>query len=323
MRFGVAGFPPAFTRLYPGRNRMMIFEWLRSIGLDALELQMTYGPRMSDTACREYAERARDCDIKLSVHASYFIVLTSGDHLKLAQSRETLKRTFDLCHVLGADAVILHPGSLYGSDPVEIQQRLVNNLGNAMDGIGQTDVDLFLETAGRKGQFGSVSEIITASRQLGGVFPCIDFGHVHARTGGLLADEYAVRKLFDLLSDEGCFSRERRIHFHYTPIEYGPKGEVCHRPMSDQNGPIAQQEPTATYGPPYLPIANCMREWNLSATVISEARDSQEEGAVALKEQYSQGSSPSGPGLEWDDDQVSIDVAETQPRDREKTTTGL
>lgn len=46
IRFGVGGFPLAFKDRPKAKDRGAVFAWLRSIGLEAIELQMTYGPRM-------------------------------------------------------------------------------------------------------------------------------------------------------------------------------------------------------------------------------------------------------------------------------------
>jgi deoxyribonuclease-4 len=279
-KFGVAGFPPAFGRSALGKDRFKICEWLRKIGLDALELQMTFGPRTSEADCLRYRQEAGDWGIKLSVHASYFIVLTSDDPVKLRNSRETLKRTFDLSNILGADAIVLHPGSVYKSkEPRPILERCIQNVGDVMNSIGLSEIGLFVETAGKTGQLGSVNEILEISNQVPGVFPCIDFGHVHARTGGSLDSERAIFDLFESLDNRGCFGTDRRIHFHYTPIEFGPSGEIRHRRIGEMNGDIS-------YGPAYEHVASGLRKWQPNCTVISETSNSQEEGALALWRAY-------------------------------------
>lgn len=58
IRYGIGGFPLAFTSRPEARNRANVFAWLNSIGLDAIELQMTHGPRMSPETCRIYREQA-------------------------------------------------------------------------------------------------------------------------------------------------------------------------------------------------------------------------------------------------------------------------
>jgi deoxyribonuclease-4 len=148
-----------------------------------------------------------------------------------------------------------------------------------MNSIGLSEIGLFVETAGKTGQLGSVNEILEISNQVPGVFPCIDFGHVHARTGGSLDSERAIFDLFEFLDNRGCFGTDRRIHFHYTPIEFGPSGEIRHRRIGEMNGDIS-------YGPAYEHVASGLRKWQPNCTVISETSNSQEEGALALWRAY-------------------------------------
>jgi deoxyribonuclease-4 len=294
VRFGVAGYPPAFNKTPYRRERLKILNWLSELGLDALELQMTYGPRTSVEVCREYRKMAEDSGITLSVHASYFIVFTSKDPAKLERSRDTLKRTFDLCSALGADVAVLHPGPLYGEDPAVVLDRFIDNLGRCVVGLGQSETGLFVETAGKVGQLGSVEQILRICDAIPDVFPCIDFGHIHARTLGTLGTDSAIRSLFQMLGNQ-CQGRPRtRLHFHYTPIHYGPRGEISHKAIHDRYRPEAQmtlacldEDPLRTsegfYHPRFEPIGKGLRSVGLDCTVISETHDSQEEGALALK----------------------------------------
>ncbi len=295
VRFGVAGYPPAFGKTPYRKDRLKILNWLSELGLDALELQMTYGPRTRVDVCREYRTIAEDVGISISVHASYFIVFTSNDPTKLERSRDTLKRTYDLCDVLGADVVVLHPGPLYGEEASVVIRRFIDNLARSIHEIGHTETGLFVETAGKIGQLGSVDEILAVCCTIQGVFPCIDFGHVHARTLGTLESATAVKDLFSKL---GAYRKQwptSRMHFHYTPIHYGPKGEITHKAINDMYPSIAQmalpslvdhnplRSSDGFFHPRVEPIAKGLRGLAGDCTVISETHDSQEEGALALK----------------------------------------
>ncbi len=298
VRFGVAGYPPAFGKTPYRRDRLKILNWLSTLGLNALELQMTYGPRTKADVCREYRKIAEDLGISISVHASYFIVFTSSDPAKLERSRDTLKRTYDLCGVLGADVVVLHPGPLYGEESSLVLRRFIDNLASCFDDIGPTETGLFVETAGKVGQLGSVDEILQVCSAVQGVFPCIDFGHVHARTLGTLESSIAVNDLFAQIESYRKRRPSGRIHFHYTPIHYGPRGEISHKAISDRYPSMAQmalpsldnnnplRSGDGFFHPRVEPIAKGLRALAADCTVISETHDSQEEGALALKEAF-------------------------------------
>ncbi len=298
VRFGVAGYPPAFNRTPHRKDRLKILTWLSELGLNALELQMTYGPKTKIDVCREYRKVAEDLGIAISVHASYFIVFTSNDSAKLERSRDTLKRTYELCEALGADVVVLHPGPLYGENPPVVLRRFSDNLSHCMNEIGVTNIGLFVETAGKIGQLGSVEEILDICSAIRGVYPCIDFGHVHARTLGTLESPVAISDLFSTLEAYRNQQPASRIHFHYTPIHYGQRGEISHKAIGDRyplmaqmsllsltdNDPLRSRD--GLFHPRVEPIASGLRGFASKCTVISETHDSQEEGALALKRAF-------------------------------------
>jgi deoxyribonuclease IV len=297
VRFGVAGYPPAFFKTPEGKNRSRIFYWLANLGLNALELQMTYGPKTTPDTCKEYAELASDFGISLSIHASYFIVFTSADAKKINNSEETLKRTFELAHILGSRIIVLHPGPLYNSDPIEALNRFIENLSHCLSDIGESDIGLFVETAGKIGQLGSVDEILNISAQISNVFPCIDFGHVHARTLGTLETNESIHELFQKLESHGHLKSPSRVHLHYTPIHYGPRGEISHKAINDRYPCTTQmvlpvmnrkslQSDDGLFHPRFEAIGKALSHFNVDCNVISETNDSQEEGALALKNAF-------------------------------------
>lgn len=292
IKFGVAGFPIAFNGSKYGRDRSRIFEWVREHGLEALELQMTYGPRTSVETCQRYRQLAADFGVRISVHAAYYIVLTSDERDKVLRSIDTLKRTFDLAEHLGAKEVILHPGPLYGLPERDAVERFAENAAEFLHTVGATDIGLFIETAGKVGQLGSVEQILSLSSALPGVHPCIDFGHVHARTLGTLHSPEAISRIGAEITNFLRSHPQKRAHFHFTPIHYGPRGEIQHRAIDDQY----EQEADLLTGPSALryydprpePVAKTLLELACGFTVISETHNSQEIGAKALKAAYEQ-----------------------------------
>ncbi|MCO5162567.1 MAG: TIM barrel protein [Mesorhizobium sp.] len=279
----------AFTRSAKGKSRMAIMEWLATQGLDALELQMTYGPRTKPETCRELRAVAADHGIRLSVHASYFIVLTSDDPQKVRRSIDTLKVTSDLAGELGAKEVVLHPGSVYGH-PGRALDHFVSNAGQFLTEYGDSGAGIFVETAGKTGQLGSVDEILAMSAALANVHPCIDFGHVHARTLGTLRSSEAVGSVVRQVGNFLLSRPDKRVHFHYTPIHFGPKGEIQHRAINDRRPSAddlfaAHAHPEeGFYHPRVANVAPWLRALSINATVISETHNSQEEGACALRD---------------------------------------
>jgi len=299
VRFGVAGYPLAFTESSDGKDRSKIFEWVAKCGLDAVELQMTYGPRTKPEKCLQFKELSEDFGLRISVHAAYYIVLTSDDKEKVIRSIDTLNKTYELTEILGGKEVILHPGPLYGGDEDDVSARFTENAARFVDQLGSTDIGLFIETAGKVGQLGSVDQILSLSQQLEGVHPCIDFGHVHARTLGELERPAKIFGLCDKIRDFLEKNPEKRPHFHYTPIHFGPRGEIQHRAVDDRYPELGQKDLFGEAGigqssgdgffhPRPETVAEALKSITGEFTVISETHNSQEIGAKVLKESYFQ-----------------------------------
>jgi Endonuclease IV len=293
-KFGVAGYPLAFSESKYKKERLKIFNWLRDLNLDAFEAQMTYGPKTSVDNCKQIKLLSEEFNIKVSVHAAYYIVLTSNERSKIERSIDTLLKTYELTDLMGADVIVLHPGPLYEQNAQVIMERFLENLSEFFSRLGSSHIGLFLETAGKKGQLGSVEEIIHACKHFENCFPCIDFGHVHAREGGSLREESPIDELFDLMKKNNLFMQNSRIHFHYTPIDYGPKGEITHKAIDDKYPDENQlsfnlfddKKTDSYYHPRFESIVKNFIKYNLDVTVISETHNSQEIGAMAMKAHY-------------------------------------
>lgn len=292
-RFWVAWFPLSFNQSIDWKKREKIFPWLKELGLDALELQMTYGPRTKKETCSLYKQLATDFWIKLSVHSAYYIVLTSSEKAKIDQSIDTLQRTFELAHILWAKEIILHPGPLYWKEEDIIKNIFIENLTTCMKYIGETDIGLYIESAWKVWQLWSTQDILEISSLIDWVHPCLDFGHIHARTLWTLENIKNVQLLKqDILHFLHRFP-EKNIHFHYTPIHYWPRWEIQHRAIDDVYPEIEQIslfENTNQWEKFFHPrpnvIAELLSEIPRSFTVISETHNSQEIWAQTLKKLF-------------------------------------
>lgn len=289
--FGVAGYPPNFHNSEYKKDRYNIFEWLNSLGLDLFEAQMTYGPRTKEDNCRKMKELSHLFGITISIHASYFIVFTSDDNEKLKRSADTLIRTFELAELMGAKRIILHPGSLYGLEDAYIKSRFIKNFMSFLKVYTPpSGINIYLETAGKKGQLGSFIDILDMCEELDYCYPCIDFGHVHARGVGALATDSQIKNLFKSMEKYGYKNTSKPIHFHFTTIEYGPKGEIRHRKIDEKieyaQPDLFQSLKPEVYLPDHKKVMFYLKEANIEFNLISETYNSQDEGALLMKNNF-------------------------------------
>jgi deoxyribonuclease-4 len=212
IRFGPAGLGGV-------KDAVSNLEEYHKLGLKACEIAFTYGVYIkSRKEAEEIGKRAKELDIKLSIHAPYYINLNSSDKKKIEQSK---KRILDCCEVansLGAYRVIFHPGFYGKASKEETYKNIKEAILEIKEKIKKEGwrVNIAPETTGKVNVFGSTDEIYKLVKETGCSF-CIDFAHILAR-----------EKKVDFPRILKQFSEFKEIHIHFSGIEYGEKGERRH-----------------------------------------------------------------------------------------------
>ncbi len=290
--FGVAGNPPNFFASEYGKERANAPQWLNSIGLDAQEIQCTYGVRMPEERAQAFREKSEAFGIYLSIHAPYYINIGSVNKDGLRRSEEELLKAVCLAHKLGSRRVIFHPGGI----PDSREDALARAMTFLRDFAKQHDcgdVRLYPETAGKVGQLGSLEDILSLCEACPIAFPCLDLAHLHARTHGTLrtrADfEMVLSSVENRLGTDGL----GKLHIHLYPVEWGDGGEVGHKAFFDIIPPDPQKTFFASpedgdthFRPRYEEFLDLLSERHLAPVIICEAKDSQDLGALEMKEYF-------------------------------------
>ena len=150
---------------------------------------------------------------------------------------------------------------------------------------------IYPETCGKKNQLGSLDEILTICKQVDGAIPCIDFGHLHAFNRGGFETPSSILAVFEEVESKLGSGASANCHLHITPIEYTAGGEKQHKAYGEIEPECPQLNLFKSTAPrPYYPkpehLAQVLAENNIPAWVVSECHDSQEEGALAMKNSY-------------------------------------
>lgn len=252
--------------------------WLKEMKLGAYEYSCTRGVRFGRETALKLGAIAKEHNIKLSVHAPYFINLASPDLESIIKSETYIMDTIAAAELIQADRVVLHVGSPGKAERKEAFDRVYRNLYALMEklNINGTKVRLCPETMGKKNQIGSLDEILELCLMDTSLIPTIDFGHLHAVNNGALRAKEDFKRIFETILDKLGDKRGRFLHMHYSRIEFTEKGgEKKHWTFDDKQ-----------FGPDFEFLAECLVEYKIEGTVIAETAGTMAEDAVKIMRIY-------------------------------------
>ena len=276
MRFGPAGQADN----YPGKGSADYPAWLAERGLDAFEYQCGKGVSVGEETARAVGEAARAHGIQLSLHAPYFINLANPDPESRKKTTGYVLAACQVAEWMGAERVTVHTGALMKRsrrEALDIARETLREVLRACDGEGYGHITLCPETMGKINQLGDLDEVLELCTLDERLLPCIDFGHLYARSLGADDGPEAFSRMLDRVEEVLGEDRAARFHSHFSHIEFTPKGgEKCHRTFADDGG----------FGPQWEPLAQEIARRNWSPTFICESAGTQAEDALEMKRTY-------------------------------------
>jgi deoxyribonuclease-4 len=231
--FGTVGTPLS-TAKKPGGTVGGI-QRTAELGLNAMELAWVQSVRVTEAKCAEIKAAGALHGVALSVHAPYFINLNATTD-EWPKSRKRLMDAAHYGHLAGATDIVFHPGSYFGRDPKEVLQVAMPRLRDCIRELRDAGnpVTLRPETMGKSAMLGSLEDTLALAAEIEGVLPCLDFAHLHARTGDGSANSYAEwAAMLTLVKKRLGAGALKRLHIHLSGIAYGPKGEKHHLALAE------------------------------------------------------------------------------------------
>ena len=272
-KFGTAGLSDSYAA--KGFDPQKIAAYTASFGLTAFEYQCGRGVRLAYDKAQALGKAAAAQGIALSVHAPYYISMSGLDDEKRLHSVDYLLQSCALVKALGGRRVVFHPGSCGKQSREAALEKALDTMRRAVaacDEAGYGDCILCPETMGKVNQLGTVDEVLALCAVDARITPCIDFGHIYARSGGTeLTDTASYAALLDKLGDALGDDRAVHFHAHFSRIAYTAGGEKCHLTFAD-----------TAYGPPHAPLLQLLKQRKLAPTVICESAGTQAEDAQKL-----------------------------------------
>ena len=218
--------------------------------------------------------------IRLSLHAPYFINLANPDPDSRQKTIGYITAACRAADWMGARRVVIHSGALMGRtrrQAMEIALPALSAVLAACDDAGFGHIALCPETMGKINQLGDLDEVLELCGLDERLIPCVDFGHLYARSLGREDGEEAMARILDKMAAALGQERASRFHSHFSHIEFTPKGgEKCHRTFEDDGG----------YGPDWTPLARQVAARGWSPTFICESAGTQARDAAEMKRIY-------------------------------------
>ena len=274
IRFGTAGTSDSFTAM-GYKNSLDIPAYTEKMGLDTFEYQCGHGVRLGLDKARQMADDAAARGILFSVHAPYYISASSLDEEKRLNSVNYLLQSAVLCRALGGRRVIFHSGSCGRQSREAALEKALDTLKraqDALDEVGFAEITLCPETMGKIGQLGTLEEVLALCGVDRRITPCIDFGHLNARTLGGIRSKADYAAILDRIGEVLGDARARQFHVHFSRIEYSKGGEKRHWTFAETQ-----------FGPEPQPLMELLAERGLAPVIICESAGTQAEDAKTMK----------------------------------------
>ena len=277
-KFGPAGNSDSFSKAH--KSSLNAPKWIAERGLDCYEYQCGKGVHIGEEAAVKLGKAAVEAGISLSLHAPYFINLANPDPESLKKTIGYITQACFAANCMGAERVVIHSGALMKRTRREAQEIALRSLKEvvaACDDAGYGHIALCPETMGKINQLGDLDEVLELCALDERLIPCIDFGHLYARSLGADDGAEAYARMLDRVEEILGPERASRFHSHFSHIKFTPNGgEKCHRTFDNDDG----------YGPDWAPLAAEVARRGWSPTFICESAGTQAEDALTMKEIY-------------------------------------
>ena len=251
--------------------------FLQKMGLNAYEYQCGHGVSVGDETARRIGAAAAECGIAMSLHAPYYINLSSNEEERIEKNINYVLQSCRAAVGLGAQRIVVHTGGVgkrSRTQALENTRLNVREILNAVERAGYTQT-ICLETMGKQSVIGSAEEIFDLVALDDRLLPCVDFGHLNARTQGKCTTEEEFVAVLNMMENKIGQERARVFHSHFSKIQYSDKGEVRHLTFVDE-----------IYGPSFDPLAELIAERGWEPTFICESAGTQAEDAAEMMRIY-------------------------------------
>ena len=277
-KFGPAGNSESFAAL-GYKNSLQVPEYIVKMGLDCYEYQCGRGVNIGEEKAKELGIKAKEAGISLSLHAPYYISMSSVEEEKRLNSINYILASAKAVNAMGGDRIVVHTGScgkITREHALELALDTMKKAIDALDNEGLSHIHICPETMGKVNQLGTLNEVLKLCQLDERLIPCIDFGHLNARDLGILKTTEDFENIFTSIKNALGTDRLKAFHSHFSKIEYTTGGEKRHLTFEDR-----------VFGPDFEPVMELTYKYGCDPTFICESAGTQAEDAKTMKDYYS------------------------------------
>ncbi len=224
--FGTAGVPNCTVKK---NNPVEGVQKINELGLDCMQLEFAHGVRMKEEVSSALRKASYELNVPLTSHGPYYINLNAREQDKIDSSVERIIQTAKISDLCGAESMTFHAAFYMKDSPYDVFDLVEKSMNVIEERLSRLDIEIELrpELTGKTSQFGSLEELITLTKNVGSVKPCMDFSHLYARTGKYNTKEEILEVLDQLKIELGEDSLDN-MHIHVSGISSNSKGDLKH-----------------------------------------------------------------------------------------------
>ena len=277
IKFGPAGTAESFKAM-GYKSSLQVPEYLNKFNLNAFEYQCGRGVNIGEEKAKQLGEIAKEKGITLSLHAPYYISMSSVEEEKRLNSVNYILASAKAVNAMGGNRIIVHTGSCGKISRERALELAIDTMKLSLQALkseGLSHIHICPETMGKVNQLGTLQEVMELCKIDESLIPCIDFGHLNARDLGILKTKEDFENIFSVIKNNLGSDRLKIFHSHFSKIEYTTGGEKRHLTFED-----------TVFGPNYEPVMELTYKYNLTPTFICESAGTQTEDAKQMMDYF-------------------------------------
>ena len=247
---------------------------VKKLGFGAMEMEFVHSVNVSKELSPKVKKVAKEQNVLLTCHASYFINLNAIEPQKRGASRGRISQSVKILDACGGYSCCFHPAFYLGMEPKKVYVTVKEQMKKLFTDLDSFNTNVWVrpETTGKATQFGSIEELVELSSEFDKVLPVVDFSHLHSRSKGGFNSKKDFVYVLELMEKKLGKEAIKNMHIHLSGIEYSDKGERKHLLFkeSDMN---------------YKGVLETLKEFNTKGVLVCESPDSETE-AKLLKKYY-------------------------------------